>query len=364
MLISEQYPESFHYTNIDGVEGIIKSNSIWATHYSFLNDIEEMLRLRKFLTKYCNEEIASLIKRLNIDEKKLAERFPSENHIVGMTRISVENLHGAFLNKQSAEPYVASFCSVAKEDEYVRNNGLLSQWRGYAEGGYALVFDTKKIEELVESERYAIPGALALPSQPILKIGEVVYNEVDFVKKFTDEIKILKERVCWMAESSFVSPDKIDKRLFNEGTINKMSSSWMPAYMRCVTLYKDEGFKEEKEIRIAVFRIHDKYLKGLSTSKKEIKLRKEKGPYLELFKRQEIKKVKTRYPSDYLGIKRIIVGPGVDKEARASKLREFLKKNKKNVEITISETPYINQANKFQKPTFISLFLKLFQGSN
>jgi hypothetical protein len=358
MSISERHPELFHYTNIDGVKGIIKSNSIWATHYNFLNDDQEMLCLKRFLMQYCKEEICLVIKRLNINEQKLAERFQSEDHIAGMTRVSVENMQNGFLSKQSVEPYVASFCSVVQGDEYVKNNGLLSQWRGYAEGGYAVVFDTKKIEELVKLERYVFPGATALPEGQTLKIGEVVYNEEDLRNEFPDEIKILKEYVCWLAETSFIKPDKLDERIFNEATFNKMLLEWVPTFLQCVALYKHEGFKEEREIRIVAFLPHEKYLKGLSISKKEVKLRNKKTPYLELFKKQEIKNVKTRYESNYLGIKRIIVGPSVDKVARATELKEFLAENKKNIEVVVSETPYINQANRFQKMSFIRLLLK------
>ena len=85
MSISERHPELLHYTNIGGLKGIIKSNSIWATHYLFLNDTQEMLCLKRFLMQYCKEEVGLVIKRLNIDVQKLAERFPSEDHITGMT---------------------------------------------------------------------------------------------------------------------------------------------------------------------------------------------------------------------------------------------------------------------------------------
>ena len=357
MSISEQHPELFHYTNIGGLKGIIKSNSIWATHYSFLNDAQETLCLKKFLKKYCKEEVGALIKRLNINEKKLAERFPSEDHVAGMAGVAADNMQNGLLSKESAEPYIASFCSVAQGDEYEKNNGLLSQWRGYADGGYALVFETKKIEELVQFEKLAFPGAMAFPQDQILKIGEAVYNEADFCKKYPDEIKLLKEYMCWLAETSFVNPTRLDKWIFNEGITKKMQWEWTPAFMRCVALYKHEGFKEEREIRIVAFLICENYRKDLRSVNKEVKLHNGK-PYLELFKQKEIKRVKARYPSDYLGIKRIIVGPGSDNEDRARELREFLAENKKNIEVTISETPYIKQANRVSSPTFISSLLK------
>lgn len=40
--ISEEYPELFHYTNSAGLSGIIQSQTLWATHYAYLNDAEEV----------------------------------------------------------------------------------------------------------------------------------------------------------------------------------------------------------------------------------------------------------------------------------------------------------------------------------
>ncbi len=36
-----------------------------------------------------------------------------------------------------------------------QNDGLLSQWRGYGkDGGYALVFDSQKLEEALKDEKH------------------------------------------------------------------------------------------------------------------------------------------------------------------------------------------------------------------
>jgi hypothetical protein len=47
-------------------------------------------------------------------------------------------------------PYLFSFCSHQPKDESF-NNGLLSQWRAYGkDGGFAIQFDTKSLERLLE----------------------------------------------------------------------------------------------------------------------------------------------------------------------------------------------------------------------
>jgi hypothetical protein len=40
------HPELHHYTNAGGLEGIIKSNTIRATHFCDLNDSSEVTHLR------------------------------------------------------------------------------------------------------------------------------------------------------------------------------------------------------------------------------------------------------------------------------------------------------------------------------
>ena len=33
----------YHYTDLNGLLGIVGSNSLWATHFSFLNDSNELI---------------------------------------------------------------------------------------------------------------------------------------------------------------------------------------------------------------------------------------------------------------------------------------------------------------------------------
>ena len=344
--LTEVHPELYHYTDFDGLKGIIKSKTIWAIHYSCLNDSQEMLCFEKSLKKYCLKSVAVIIKKLKIDEKKLSERFLSENPVSGIARLSSEILRKSLLETQDeTKPFVASFCSVDDKDEYVKKNGLLSQWRGYGSGGgYALVFDTRKLEELIESERYAFVGALK--NTPMLEMGEVIYTDEDAHNRFPAEMYILKEFVCWMTENWFTRPEKIDSRLFSKAVTLKMMNEYLPAFMRCMPRCKHQGFKEEREIRIVAFVPNEKYFKGLSTPRKEIKIyyseKKQKQiSYLELFSKASHEKVKIKYPKDYLGIKRIIVGPSIDKEARANELKKFLEENKMEVEVTISATPFV-----------------------
>jgi hypothetical protein len=72
-------------------------------------------------------------------------------------------------------PYIVSFCTHAR-DAYAREQGLLSQWRGYGGGGgYCIVLDTAAMVDLLQREfnahYWVMPPKLGLvhyhtPEQP------------------------------------------------------------------------------------------------------------------------------------------------------------------------------------------------------
>ena len=37
------HPELYHYTNLDGLKGILSTKSLWATHFANLNDSTEVI---------------------------------------------------------------------------------------------------------------------------------------------------------------------------------------------------------------------------------------------------------------------------------------------------------------------------------
>jgi hypothetical protein len=42
-----------HYTSAQGLEGILRSNTLWATHSSYTNDEEELQTWKKLLDRFC-----------------------------------------------------------------------------------------------------------------------------------------------------------------------------------------------------------------------------------------------------------------------------------------------------------------------
>jgi hypothetical protein len=124
--------ELFHYTTLDGCRGIIENKNLWATRWDCLNDMSETMIYKQAFTKEIKGDIP---------------RFcpPSDNPDYDRAvEIFVDAARDAL-----GEVFIISFCKHT--DNFIRQHGLLSMWRSYANGGVALVFDEEKLTESLRS---------------------------------------------------------------------------------------------------------------------------------------------------------------------------------------------------------------------
>jgi hypothetical protein len=236
------------------------------------------------------------------------------------TEVFVDAQYGA----TGDEIYILSFCGQHK-NPHINSNGLLSQWRGYGTGGgFALVFNTQELEEMmeIEAKKYEYSA---------MHLCDLVYSD--------DENK-LKEELS--EDLSIIAGDV--KQLFNRAKLSEKEKTdalkgYIP-FVHCISRYKHYGFSEENEVRMVVLPtvLNQELLKLASTDgvtlkpEKERKFRNKNGqlvPYIELFNSIDIE----------LPIERIIVGPHKEKEARAAALRVMLRNTK--IEITCSDIPFV-----------------------
>ena len=101
MTVFEEYPSLFHYTTSAGLDGILTSQTLWCTHYKYLNDSQEGVYakdiLREVVYLKCLEEYK--------DQKKSCEKT---NDIL--------QIFYTWLEKDSKNgPYVLSFCGTKNE---------------------------------------------------------------------------------------------------------------------------------------------------------------------------------------------------------------------------------------------------------
>ncbi|WP_198160228.1 DUF2971 domain-containing protein [Photobacterium sp. J15] len=109
----------YHYTNTNGLLGILSSSRLWATHYKFLNDESEITYA------------------LGIFEKLVKEKFETITNPIVVT----------FLERvlQTANPFEGMFdCYITC---FCEGGDLLAQWRSYTDngGGYSIGVNSKEL---------------------------------------------------------------------------------------------------------------------------------------------------------------------------------------------------------------------------
>ena len=302
--LAEVYPELFHYTDAAGLNGIIKTQTLWATHYKYLNDAEEV-------GHYFDDRLPNVLKGVTTN--------PNGNNTDEAIEHTITDWRTKLLvgDDPLAEPYITSFCTT--DDENVKEHGLLSQWRGYSQGGgYAIVFETSDLMQLLEKENKKGWG--------VMLAGNVMYSS-DNPKNIHNEFGE-GELVIQGFYLNRDDPDFQDNICF--------------AIMQCACRYKHWGFEGEKEVRIVAIphnkRTHDYANVEDGITKKQLEFFIRSGtpvPYMALFDGTTLPSKKC-FP-----IKRIIVGPGSYKEERVRAVEILFDQYGISAKVTPSKIPYL-----------------------
>lgn len=141
----------FHYTTGDGLIGIIRTGTLFASHFEFSNDSSECIELEKVLVPLFKSELEEIVPQL-VKARAFHENYLKEygNSVYGL---EAGNIFRVFLKavRNIAPFFIASFCQHdAGSPEY--EHGLLSQWRGYGRGGFAIEFDEDSLDKLLATE--------------------------------------------------------------------------------------------------------------------------------------------------------------------------------------------------------------------
>lgn len=333
--VSEAHEEIYHYTTAVGLEGILRTQQLWATHMAYLNDAEEhsgffIRRLPKIVDAPAREAVAELMRdpkgrsaiesaRIGGADKAIAD-FKRE--LAGLAQQVTLNIN---------EPYVVSFCSG--KAHRTRDDGMLSQWRGYGpDGGYAIVFDSARFEENFGEREF-----------PAFEYQFANFCDVDYDYPQEAGGPSHPERKQWESDVQGV----LKRFLLSRGSEELHLHNEISALS---TRYKHHLFSEEQEVRLVVIPIHDEVhkiaVKRAQKEGRELKPRKpvkfrERGgvliPYLELFGGA------INGPSEKLPIRRILVGPHPDKKKRAAAVRLMVKQIGMDVPVAVSEIPYLGR---------------------
>lgn len=234
---SEVHPELFHYTGWAGVEGILRTQSLWATHWRYLNDPTELRTARDLLPKLIAPAFAAKLRERIRRDPEFARSLRSDIQVdeaaVEGAYEMVEKMHDTLCpdnpEKQVFEFYVSSFCTHERDHGGVREHGLLSQWRAYGrDGGFALVFDTLGLEALMEVEAKAWPCHLSL--------GDVAYS--------SDSAEVVRERLDGLRELGASAFE------FAVQPSEESASKTLNPALNCYPFFKHWAYSDEREVRL------------------------------------------------------------------------------------------------------------------
>jgi hypothetical protein len=263
-IINENNPDTiYHYTDLDGFKGMIDTSCIWLSDYSYLNDASELLHGGKLISE-------AALKMLDLPKYKSMQE---------LIQIWIESI-----KKVNYRVCIASFSS---------DGDSLSQWRSYG-SNIAVGFNTN--------------SPIGYPSETHFKPVEYdVYKQEKLINLF----------LCHMCQAYTV--DNSSGRLEKAKDIYE-SISRLIALM---VFFKDSGFKDEMEYRIAY--IEDKELFeniGVKISSKEFRVSQGKLiPYVKSTDLPTPMKEKCK-----INISSIVLGPGADIVLERG-IREFLDYN-------------------------------------
>lgn len=304
----------YHYTDQKGLDGILSTGCIWATHYKFLNDFSERdhgfgLFSKAIERVYTDSETAKRFARNNLDSFREA-----------LTR-TLSN----FLEVTSS--FIVSFTTDSSYEVENRKSGgdRLSQWRGYSLGkqGFCLAFDYLSIKEIGDRlhETTKLSGML----RPCL------YNDEKKIHLAQEIIRPVFE--AYFQEVTDAKPSDISVQPFRDLSGRPMRA-FKHANMHALFLYsfmKDVSFDEENEARLSAVFVNDVSDSGL------VHFREGQGrrvPYIV---------IPIGDGRSIPNLRKIVVGPSEHKEQEVSLLQLRLQQmGFSQVQVVPSKIPYRN----------------------
>lgn len=305
-----RHPELYHYTKRAAFEGIVRSQTLWCSHYREMLDTDEIRLMRDLLPPAVAPRLDAIVEKLNRNKRRL---WDASGRGAQTARDLVNSLYGATFDGRavysSLDPYLFSFSTHADDTEFDREQGVRSQWNSYAgPEGYCLVFDIGEVARMLGQEGKARYWAW-LMLEPVRYADQRVED-------------IFRELVDGLAGTL---------RQFIDGV--RLPEMAVPQFLAGTTLLKGAAYKSEREVRIvaipgtaemakyAAKEYPDQF--DATAPLPEIKARPDTGKrYIALFDGLGLR----------LPIKRVIVGPGIGQEERAEQARS----NLGDVPVTIS----------------------------
>ncbi|BBY67239.1 DUF2971 domain-containing protein [Mycolicibacterium helvum] len=193
----------YHYTDIDGFEGIYGSGELWGTHALYLNDASE-LKIGLDAVQVELDELRSGLLKDRPDGAADAGLAEHLEDVAEMSRV-VRRAH-------DADCYIVSLS---------KNADQLSQWRAYAKSGYCIGFDTEALFQHFDAfhrmglvNYYPDEHNVDIPSAMILLMQSQL-EEMRENESIPDESRefwtahFLAEKAAFMKDRTFVEEGEV-----------------------------------------------------------------------------------------------------------------------------------------------------------
>ncbi|WP_439850014.1 DUF2971 domain-containing protein [Pseudomonas syringae] len=192
-----------HYTDVNGLTGIIQRRALWATDIGFLNDSQEMFAGIDLIRRRCD-----YISTMEIPHEPLQHAFSG---FFDKIPEFVKN------NLTKRNTYIISFSKAGDN---------LRQWMSYCpkNAGYSIEFDSQKI---------LVDGQVEREKKVVCRLEEVDYHE-----KKINEILMIKE-ITGSADVAQVNLERFMTKLASE------------LFFHCCAV-KSKEFYDEQETRLVI----------------------------------------------------------------------------------------------------------------
>ena len=211
---SEDDRTIFHYTDAVGLEGIVRTKSLWASSIIYLNDSQEIYHAYKRIRSYVNAHQYSDTDRLLID-LAIYRASGTQSHVGG--------------DFEHFGVFVVSFSSVPDD---------LSQWRAYASNhGYCIGFAPSQLKLFAEPQEFSLERVRYDLEEQNALIQPIIDSYLSASRELnvrSEELESLKGRWPW--------PN--NKKLMELADIFRASSH------RIAPLLKNHSFRKEEEWRL------------------------------------------------------------------------------------------------------------------
>jgi hypothetical protein len=153
----------YHYTTAEGLLGILQSGTLRATDVRHLNDRRELIVSYDLLVQMLQHPNSSINLHSGVGSSLAATMID-------------------YQDEPQIGPFSVSFCDASD---------LLSQWRGYGRGGYALGFSSDQLRGLtLFQEPVPAFGTGPLPAVPVDLI-QVAYDEAEHSDRISEYVATL-----------------------------------------------------------------------------------------------------------------------------------------------------------------------------